>query len=212
MLLIGVQVACGSTQNATADKAAALPAPTFARTVKLQPVSGRVLIAVPRATGFVLLSAARLVPVGTVVDSTTGKLNLTTASPPTVAPHTGQFHGGIFRITQPRGEGGQTDLTIRNNLGPSACRTTAAAASAPAGKHGKPKLSHRILGLLRGSAHGGFRTVGKFSAATVRGTQWGVRNRCDGTLTVDTEGVVAVRDFRLHKNIILRTGQTYLAT
>jgi hypothetical protein len=38
-----------------------------------------------------------------------------------------------------------------------------------------------------------------------------VRDRCDGTLTVVRQGVVAVRDFRLHKTVIVRAGQTYLA-
>ncbi|HUA06882.1 MAG TPA: hypothetical protein VMB27_23455, partial [Solirubrobacteraceae bacterium] len=69
----------------------------------------------------------------------------------------------------------------------------------------------RILGLLRGSAKGHFRTVGRFSAATVLGTKWGVRDRCDGTLTVVSEGAVSVQDFVLHKTVIVRTGQTYLA-
>jgi hypothetical protein len=45
----------------------------------------------------------------------------------------------------------------------------------------------------------------------VRGTDWGVRDRCDGTLTVVRKGVVDVRDFVLHKNVIVRAGQTYLA-
>ena len=72
------------------------------------------------------------------------------------------------------------------------------------------KLSQRVLGLLRGNAKGRFRTTGELSAATVRGTDWGVRDQCDGTLTVDTRGEVVVRDFRLKKDIILYSGQTYL--
>ena len=72
-------------------------------------------------------------------------------------------------------------------------------------------VNPRVLGLLRGTAKGRFRTTGRFAAATVRGTDWGVRDRCDGTLTVVRRGVVAVRDFRLHKTVIVRAGQTYLA-
>ena len=53
--------------------------------------------------------------------------------------------------------------------------------------------------------------MGRFSAATVLGTNWGVRDRCDGTLTVVREGVVSVRDFVQHKTVVVRTGQTYLA-
>jgi hypothetical protein len=68
-----------------------------------------------------------------------------------------------------------------------------------------------VLGLLRGTAKGRFRTTGRFAAATVRGTDWGVRDRCDGTLTVVRRGVVVVRDFRRHRTVVVRAGQTYLA-
>ena len=49
------------------------------------------------------------------------------------------------------------------------------------------------------------------SAATVLGTDWGVRDRCDGTLTVVRTGVVVVRDFGRRQNVIVHAGQTYLA-
>jgi hypothetical protein len=68
-----------------------------------------------------------------------------------------------------------------------------------------------VLGLLNGSGHGRFTTRGRYSAATVRGTVWTVSNRCDGTLTHVTRGVVVVRDFRRRKNITVRAGRSYLA-
>jgi ferric-dicitrate binding protein FerR (iron transport regulator) len=49
------------------------------------------------------------------------------------------------------------------------------------------------------------------AAATVRGTKWRVQDRCDGTLTTVTRGVVAVRDFRLRRTILVTAGQSYLA-
>jgi hypothetical protein len=91
---------------------------------------------------------------------------------------------------------------IRDNLSPSVCSAAGARAAA---------LSQRVLGLLRGVAKGRFRTTGRFAAATVRGTDWGVRDRCDGTLTVVREGVVVVHDFRLNKDVVVRAGHTYLA-
>ena len=45
----------------------------------------------------------------------------------------------------------------------------------------------------------------------MRGTSWWTEDRCDGTLTKVQRGKVAVRDFRLHKTIIVRRGQRYLA-
>ena len=53
--------------------------------------------------------------------------------------------------------------------------------------------------------------MGRYSAATVRGTDWTVTDRCDGTLTTVRRGTVVVRDFRLRRTILLRAGKSYLA-
>ena len=183
--------ACGSS--------AGQPSPVFARTVVLAPVGGRVLVNV--GGGFVHLTRPRAVRVGALVDTTDGTVRLTSANP-TGKTQTGRFFRGIFRIEQNRSAGGLVNLVIRDNLNSSACGTSAARSAA---------VNRRVLGLLRGTAKGSFRTTGRFAAATVRGTDWGVRNRCDGTLTVVRTVVVAVLDFRLHKTVIVRAGQTYLA-
>jgi hypothetical protein len=72
-------------------------------------------------------------------------------------------------------------------------------------------LSSRTVQLLHASARGRFRTRGRYSAATVRGTKWTIADRCDGTLTRDITDSVAVADFARHKTIILHAGQSYLA-
>jgi hypothetical protein len=72
-------------------------------------------------------------------------------------------------------------------------------------------LSRRVVRRLRSRATGRFRTRGRYSAATVRGTEWVTSDRCDGTLTRVTRGTVIVRDFRRRRNITLRTGKSYLA-
>jgi hypothetical protein len=64
---------------------------------------------------------------------------------------------------------------------------------------------------VRGRARGRFRTRGRYSAATVRGTTWTVADRCDGTLTSVTSGVVVVRDLRKRRNVIVRAHRSYLA-
>jgi len=58
---------------------------------------------------------------------------------------------------------------------------------------------------------GRFQTRGRNAAATVRGTTWRLQDRRDGTLTTVTKGVVAVRDFRLRRTVLVRAGQSYLA-
>ena len=76
--------------------------------------------------------------------------------------------------------GGLVNLVLRDNLTRLACGSGGGARHAA--------FNQRVLGLLRGTAKGRFRTTGRFAAATVRGTDWGVRDRCDGTLTVVRDG------------------------
>ncbi len=208
-----VAAACSACAlGAPAAAGARLPpaVPTFSKTVILTPISGKVSILVPGARyGFVrLFNGPTIVPVGTMVDTTAGRVKLTSADPgPKPAQlQSGQFFRGIFRIEQSRTGGGLVNLAIRDNLTQSACASGAAGPQARG-----TAVNRRVLGLLRGTAKGRFRTTGRFAAATVRGTAWGVRDRCDGTLTVVREGVVVVRDFRLHKTVVVRAGQTYLA-
>jgi hypothetical protein len=75
----------------------------------------------------------------------------------------------------------------------------------------KKKSAHAVLGKLWGNGKGKFRTNGKYSAATVRGTIWLTQDRCDGTLTTVKRGSVSVRDLRRHKTITVKAGHSYLA-
>lgn len=169
--------------------------PTFAQTVSLRPVTGQVRVAVGPGA-FVALTQRRVVPVGTLVDASAGSVELTSATAAPTRLQTGRFHGGVFEIRQSPAERGLTELVIRDRVPRArAC----------------PVPTARILGLLRGSATGRFRTTGRFAAGTVRGTEWGVRDRCDGTLVVVTRGAVTVRDFRLGRNVAVGAGHTYLA-
>jgi ferric-dicitrate binding protein FerR (iron transport regulator) len=58
---------------------------------------------------------------------------------------------------------------------------------------------------------GRFRTRGRNSTATVRGTQYLVKDTCKGTLTKVTAGTVVVRDLTLRRTKVLRAGRSYLA-
>jgi hypothetical protein len=192
-VLLPALAGCGSGATNSAAQ------PSFAQSVSLRPVSGTVRVAIGPG-GFVSLRTERVVPVGTIVDTSAGAVALTSATAPPTRLQTGQFHGGVFEVRQSSSERGLTNLVIRDRVSRrKAC--------------GAPRAGlTRILGLLRGSATGRFRTTGRFAAGTVRGTEWGVRDRCDGTLVVVTRGAVTVRDFRLGREIVVRAGHTYLAT
>jgi hypothetical protein len=68
-----------------------------------------------------------------------------------------------------------------------------------------------VLQSLRSNVHGKFRTRGRYSAATVRGTAWTTTDRCDGTLVTVQRGTVSVQDLVRHVTVVVRAGHRYLA-
>ncbi len=213
------------------------PPPVLGKNVNVTPVSGIVYIELPpgatlasaasvspfssfstgaqavesltKGQSFVPLTEARQIPVGSILETTHGVVGITTA---TTASRNGKlqsgdFGSGIFKLLQKRKQKGLTELDIVNNLNTNQVCTTVGKKARIASKH----LSSKVLGQLRASGHGNFTARGQDSAATVRGTVWGVKNQCDGTLTHVTRGVVSVRDFIRRKTITLFTGQSYLA-
>ena len=96
---------------------------------------------------------------------------------------------------------GLTDLVLKG-ASFRGCRTRTGGASVA--------LSRRTIRRLRANARGRFRTIGRKSSATVRGTVWDMTDRCDGTLTKVRRGRVVVRDFRRKRNITLtRASRTW---
>jgi hypothetical protein len=188
---------CGDSGKGSSSTIAKLPQPAFAETVDLRAVSGKVLVEPPASGGFSTLSGDRQLPVGTVVDAHAGVVRLTAATGSGGRLASGEFQAGVFEIRQSRAEPGVTELRIRDD--PAA---RAACARRP---------SRRVFGRLLGDANGRFRTRGRTSAATVRGTAWGVRDRCDGTLTIVRRGTVVVDDFARHERVVVRAGDSYLA-
>jgi hypothetical protein len=206
---------------------ATLPPPVLGKTANVDVVSGKVFVSLP-STGYVSLAGppletaveslskgfkfiplteARQIPVGSTLETTGGVVAIATATATVGKTQAGEFGAGIFTLLQNRKQKGLTELDIVDNHSAKQACFTLGKKAQTASKH----LSSKVLGRLTGTAHGGFTTRGQYSAATVRGTVWGVRNRCDGTLTKVTRGIVSVRDFRRRKTITLFTGQSYLA-
>jgi hypothetical protein len=187
------------------------PAPKLASSFNVAPVSGLVLIQVHGK--FVPLTEVRSIPAGALIDTLNGTLKLITATGNKHKTQVGTFGGAVFRVTQ-FGSGknkGLTTLALVEGAvkgGPSfaACKT-------PSSKHASiAALSKKTLQLLHGSDnHAKFRTKGRYSAATVRGTVWTIADRCDGTIVQVTRGVVDVTDFVRHITVVVRAGHTYLA-
>jgi hypothetical protein len=211
------------------------PPPVLDRSFDVAPVSGLVLIKPPKGTrfapngeavaaaavtkgqGFVPLTEARQIPVGSEVDARRGTLQLTAA--PGVRHgklQTGTFGGALFSLAQQRSglSKGLTTLSLLEGAfkgAPSyaSCKGHAAAED-PGVAHAA--VSAKVLQTLRASDRNGqFRTRGRYSAATVRGTVWTVSDRCNGTFTSVRRGTVLVSDFVRRVTIVLHAGQSYLA-
>jgi hypothetical protein len=179
-----------------------LPPPVAGKTVNLKVKNGTVRFKLPGSKRFVTLTDPKQVPLGTIIDTTHGRVTLTSAADTGGDTQHAWFYRGIFKVGQTKGSKPVTSLAL---AGPKpSCG--ARGATAVAAKKKKPKTRR-----LWGDGSGSFRTQGQFSSATVRGTRWVVIDECRGTLTIVTKGVVAVRDFRRHKTVLVRAGHRYLA-
>jgi len=143
------------------------------------------------------LTAPTLIPVGSTVDASNGRVRLEVATAGAHATRTGDFYDGEFRVTQ--AHSGLTDLALR---GGAAC--AGAASKSPAG----PPARRRKLW---GNAHGSFTTSGRYASATVLGTQWLTQDTCTGTLIRVIEGKVRVSDLVRHTSFVLSAPHSYLA-
>jgi hypothetical protein len=174
--------------------------PELGHSVLVAPARGELRVRRPGASGFVPLELGSELPVGTEIDARAGALTLTAALP-SGATQTGQFGGARFKLSQDKR--GYVDLYLRGRF----CAQAKAGGSVASAAANKP--SGRSLW---GHDHGGrFRTHGRNSHATVRGTRWLMADTCKGTFTRVTTGSVVVRDTVRHKRVILGAGEHYLA-
>ncbi|MEO8690637.1 MAG: PKD domain-containing protein [Solirubrobacteraceae bacterium] len=197
--------------------------PVAFKTINATVVSGDVFVKLPAGAaraaaaktpkGFVRLTGAETIPVGSTLDTAHGRVKIRSASDTRRHVQTGQFFRGRFLIRQvrkPRGKAKKrstkliTELRLTGSSFSRACRSTTASVSAK-------RRSRKRVRRLFGDGKGSFRTRGRNAAATVRGTRWSVQDRCDGTLVTVQRGRVEVRDLVRHRTVFVRTGHTYLA-
>jgi hypothetical protein len=178
------------------------PAPKPAPQQKLvaAALKGKVLVQLARGGRFVPVTAATEFRLGLVFDTTGGTLRITVAKDRKGGTSSLNVTGGKFVATQDR-----TLLTTLALDGGDfgACGKRLLAKSPPP----KKKSVRRLWG----DGKGRFRTKGRYSAATVRGTHWLTEDRCDGTLTYVKRGVVSVLDFPKHRTVTVKQGHSYLA-
>ena len=187
--------------------------PVPGKSVAIGLVSGKVFYKSPTGRR-TQLKADTNIPVGSQIDTRRGRVELTSAATGTGATtQKSDFYQGTFKVKQTVPKGNRaaaltTDITLAGEALRSQC---ASARGAGAAAVSKKKGPHAVLGKLWGNGKGKFRTNGKYSSATVRGTIWLTTDRCDGTLTTVKRGTVSVRDLRRHKTVTVKAGRSYLA-
>ena len=178
--------------------------PQLGESVNVGVVRGTVLVNTPGAGGFLPLEQLTQVPVGSLFDTRRGRIRLISARNQAGATQRGLFAGTIFKVTQGRRSRGFTALRLMGGN----FRVCARSRGVSAARGGK-----RIVRRLNSSARrrGRFRTRGRYSASTVRGTVWNTTDRCDGTITSVRRGKVSVRDLVRRRTVLVRAGEGYLA-
>ena len=193
-----------------------VPAPTIGKTLNVAAVTGKPFVRLPAGKGFVPLTGAIQLPVGSQIDARKGTIQLVTATGRAGMTQTGKFGGGLFALAQSRNARlkGLTTLSLLEGVrgAPSYASCKARRADdRPRSGAVASRVSNRVLQLLHSSVSGHFRTRGRYAAATVRGTVWDMIDRCDGTVTRVHRGTVIVNDLARHKNVTVRAGHSYLA-
>lgn len=180
--------------------------PVMGKTMVVAPVEGTVAVRAPGKARFAPLTAGSSVPVGAVVDARAGKVQLTSALG-NGRTQAGTFHGAVFQVRQSASGRGMTDLVLRGANFSACKRRPGATGRAAAVRRRKPPVRK----LWAEDDRGRFRTHGRNSVATVRGTRWVTTDTCAGTRTTVTDGAVVVRDLRRKKTVLVRAGKSYLA-
>ncbi|MGP0038731.1 MAG: hypothetical protein ACLP4R_29835 [Solirubrobacteraceae bacterium] len=218
----------GPDQTFTTGTDGAPPPPVLGKSVDVTPVSGIVFIKPPpgkslggaadtaalsKGQGFVPLTEARQIPTGSEIDALHGSLRVVSNTGKIGKTQTASLTGGIFKLSQDRSgiSKGLTNFNLVESAFQGAPSYSLCKAKKSADEATVAALSSKTLQLLKVSGHGKFKTTGRYSSATVRGTIYTVADKCDGTLTHVIRDTVLVDDFVRHKTILLHAGQSYLA-
>ena len=173
------------------------PQPVLGRSMVAAPRSGTILVRLPNSRRFVRFTTISALPTGSIVDARHGVVRITATSGGKT--YFADFYQGEFVLHQLKTKGATADLVLFGG-------SFKGCPKAPAFSSKSRSVRH-----LWGSGSGSFRTVGRFSSATVRGTKWLTDDQCKGTLTRVVSGRVLVRDFVRKRNVAVRAGKSYFA-
>lgn len=183
------------------------PDPVAGVSINAEPVDGKIVLICPGEDSSSRLDDFKQIPVGCLINARHGTINLTASKGSSGDTQAANFWGGVFIATQKAADNQPLRLKL-------AGRKMCERRKFEQGKRVQVRERRRRRSgrKLWGSGKGNYTTRGNYGSATVRGTIWLVRDRCDGsTLFKVKEGVVLVRDFVKGKSLTLETGESYIA-
>jgi Tol biopolymer transport system component len=199
----GTRVASGTDPDWAPLPAPAGP-PDAGANVNVAPLAGRVLIApatreAPSTDPAIQaqLRTSNELPVGSTINASKGTVAIeAVTTTPDGAGTVGRAEvtGGVFTVNQV----GDAAPLLRMARGIRPCQRARASAVPPEAR-------------MRIRARGRFRTVGGYGRGAGRGTEWAMRERCDGTVFQVFEGTVSVHDYRRKLSFDVPAGRCYLA-
>lgn len=160
-----------------------LPALDVGSAFDLRHVDGKVIVSPTGRARFELEGTSR-VPTGVEVDTREGVVEVSARRPDGVVQKA-KIEKARVRISTLR-DGAETVFTLFGER--SLC-------TKPPGTETR---------LLFGDGAGNFRTRGRYGAASVRGTKWGVRDKCASTLIVARSGTVLAEEYATGRRKVLR--------
>ena len=200
-----------ANQNGVGDACETVGAPEAMENVNVSEESGEVFVKLPGTNNFVPLGPEVQIPLGSTIDTRTGKVPFFASSGGGGVAgralrgpreredivQSATFSAGIFRVSQQQ----RTQLITRLDL---TGGNFSQCGSRP------PRTAVRKL---MGEGEGEFQTKGKYGTATPSTdatTKWSTVDQCNGTLMKVGKGGVTVRDSVHGKTVHLNAGQRYL--
>jgi uncharacterized protein YkwD len=194
------------------------PQPVYGQSVIVSPVTGVVRVKLPGSNTFTTLNSSGVFDSGTQVDTTKGRIRLTSVSDDLANVQTADFYRGQFAITYTADFPGASPSLLTNLqlTGPltgcprrvAATRQLAGQNATPPKRRPKPKPKGPTTRSLWGDGVGHFRTQGAYASATVRGTNWLTQDTCTGTRVQVVTGLLDVFDIKRNIHTPVAAGQS----
>lgn len=168
-LVLGVSCVVCSTASGAAP-------PVLGQSADVAPVSGKTYVTLP-GQARTLLTSTQAVPMGTIVDSSSGTAEVTVAHGPGADTRSGQFGDGAFVLSQSSAPGANGEIELTGG-------SFADCSQVGPDYHHRRKIRAQVT-------RGGFVTVGRFDAAVgIGNAAWEITDECDATQVARKSGIV----------------------